>query len=674
MMRTLPNKAAQLLTVSILLFLLPVSSYAWEPKADDLDRTAAARAAEVVEIAVDAGKPGPAISPYVYGQFIEHLGRCIRDGIWAEKLVDRKFLQEPGKNWEPIQPAGVACNVFLDTAGAYAAPHAMAIWVRDAQGGRCGIRQGHIGLLRGKEYVGYAVLAHAGAPAPVEVRLEWGSGPDQGQSVVLTDVRHSYRRFAFRFHAGDTTDSASLSLTLSSPGYLWAAGLSLMPADNVHGMRADTIALLRTLNAPIYRWPGGNFVSGYNWKDALGDRDRRPPRWSRAWKDVEENDFGIDEFVNFCREIKTEPLVVVNTGLGGAAEAAEEVEYANGSVQTRGGALRAQNGHSEPYRVTWWGVGNEMYGNWQLGNVPADRYALRHNAFAAAMRAADPQIKLIGVGACGKWNDLIVPACAGHMDLLSMHHYGDRKFRTPMSPADAAAYEADFLKYSDCVAAGVRNIVDDLRRRQNGPDAAVRALRLCIDEWGLVRDWNPTPDGPGTGPFEHYYTIGDAVTVGRALHELLRAADRVGMATWPQAVNVIGAIKTSHNHAAMDPVGHLLTLYRRSVNGQVLPTIASAGSTIDAVAARDRGTGVLSLGLINFSPKENVTIRLKISGATGLQAASVWRIAGPELGSSNVPGEPEAVTLAKLPGPVVAGKPIVLPAHSISVLTIPCEE
>jgi alpha-L-arabinofuranosidase len=124
----------------------------------------------------------------------------------------------------------------------------------------------------------------------------------------------------------------------------------------------------------------------------------------------------------------------------------------------------------------------------------------------------------------------------------------------------------------------------------------------------------------------------------------------------------------------MDPVGHLLTLYRRSVNGQVLPTIASAGSTIDAVAARDRGTGVLSLGLINFSPKENVTIRLKISGATGLQAASVWRIAGPELGSSNVPGEPEAVTLAKLPGPVVAGKPIVLPAHSISVLTIPCEE
>ena len=124
----------------------------------------------------------------------------------------------------------------------------------------------------------------------------------------------------------------------------------------------------------------------------------------------------------------------------------------------------------------------------------------------------------------------------------------------------------------------------------------------------------------------------------------------------------------------MDPVGHLLTLYRRSLNGQVLPTTVSTGSTIDAVAARDRAAGVLSLGLINFSPKEKATVRLKISAAAGRQAASVWRIDGPELGSINVPGQPEAVALTKLPGTVDADKPIVLPAHSISVLTIPCGE
>ena len=508
-----------------------------------LGAAAAARAAEV-EIAVDAGQPGPAISSYVYGQFIEHLGRCIRDGIWAEKLVDRKFLQEPGKNWAAIEPVGAACASSstrpapmpprMPWPSGSTTPRGAAAASARATSACCGARSTS------------ATPCWPMPPRRPPSKSAWNGAAEPTRARALCSATSAaLSAFRLPFRAGETTESASLSLTLSSPGYVWAAGLSLMPADNVHGMRADTLALLRKLNAPIYRWPGGNFVSGYHWKDAVGDRDRRPPRWERAWNDVEENDFGLNEFIGFCREINTEPLVVVNTGLGGAAEAAEEVEYANGSAKTRGGALRAQNGHREPYRVAWWGVGNGMYGDWQLGNVPADRYAVRHNAFAAAMRAVDPQIKLIGVGARGKWNDLIVPACAAQMDLLSMHHYSERKFRTPLSPADAAAYDADFLKYSDCVAAGVRNMVDDLRRRQNSPDAAVRALRLCVDEWGLVRDWNPTPDGPGVGSLEHYYTIGDAVTVGRALHALLRAADRVGMANWPQTVNVLGAVKTT---------------------------------------------------------------------------------------------------------------------------------
>lgn len=629
------------------------------------------RAAEV-EIAVDASRAGTPISPYVYGQFIEHLGRCIRDGIWAEKLVDRKFLQEPGKHWQTFKPDAAACDVFHDAAGAYAAPHAMTIWVRDPQGGACGIRQGHIGLVQGQEYVGYAVLAHAATPVAVHVRLAWGSGPDEGQTVVLPDVGRSYRKYPFRFRAGATTDAASLSLTLSAPGYLWAAGLSLMPADNVHGLRADTLALLRKLNAPIYRWPGGNFVSGYHWQDAIGDRDRRPPRWERAWNDVEENDFGLDEFLAFCRELDTEPLIVVNTGLGSVTEAAEEVEYANGNPATRWGAERAKNGHPEPYGVAWWGIGNEMYGGWQLGNVPVERYAVRHNAFAAALHAIDPHLKLIGVGSGGKWNDLIVPLCAANMDLLSLHHYSERKLRAPFSPADAAKYEHEFLTYSDCIARGVRGLVADLRNRQGQHDEAVDRLRLCLDEWGLVRDWNPAPDGPGVGSFEHYYTAGDAVTVGRALHELLRASDLVGMANWSQTVNVVGAIKTSRNHAVMDPVGHVLTLYRASVHGHVIPITTPASSPVDAVAALDRVAGQLAIGLINVAPREETTVTLKISGAGSLLPASASRIQGPELSSINVPGQPEAVTLTKLPGPVALDQPIVLPPHSITVLSIPC--
>ena len=203
-----------------------------------------------------------------------------------------------------VKPEGAEVEVFHDTAGAYTGDHALALWVRDAKGNRCGVRQQGIGLIEGKEYVGYVVLAHAAAPAPVEIRLSWGQRATDGQSVMLSDSANSekepprafapsvgqvaslphqlgagHKRYPFRFRAGATTDAAELSVTLSSPGYVWLACLSLMPADNVEGMRADTLELIRKLAPPIMRWPGGNFVSGYHWKDAVGPRDRRPPRW-----------------------------------------------------------------------------------------------------------------------------------------------------------------------------------------------------------------------------------------------------------------------------------------------------------------------------------------------------------------------------------------------------------
>jgi len=625
-------------------------------------------AAGETEVTVDPAKPGAAISPYIYGQFIEHLGRCIRDGIWAEKLRDRKFLLEPAKSsWQALKPDGAACDVFPETAGAYAGQHAMALWVRDAKGGRCGLQQGDIGLLEGKEYTGYALLAAPAGPVPVEVRLSWGDGPNDGQSVTIADAGATYKKFPFRFRAGATTDKASLSLTIGTPGCVWAACLSLMPGDNIKGMRADTLEQIKKLNAPIYRWPGGNFVSGYFWKDALGDRDRRPPRWERAWNDVEENDFGLDEFIAFCREVNTEPLIVVNTGLGSVEEAAAEVEYANGSPLTQWGAQRSRNGHPEPYNVVWWGIGNEMYGGWQLGNVPVERYAIRHNAFVDAMKAVDPKIKVIAVGAPGKWNDVILPPCVGHMDLLSMHHYTERKLRVPLSPQDAEKYEKDFLAYSGSVLGGVRGLVSDMRKRL-GKDAKIDAIRLCIDEWGIVREWNPSPDACGVGSFEHYYTIGDAVAVARALHELLRSADVVGMAMWPQTVNVLGAIKTTRNHAALDAVGHVLALYRAHMNGTLAPLNVSAGATVDAVAALDKKTGTLSLGLINFSPNQDATVNLRLGGGAKAEAATAWRINGPTLGSFNSPGKPEEVTTAKLAEPVALDRPILLPAHSITVV------
>lgn len=629
---------------------------------------ATSRAADAeTSLVVDTAQAGPLIHPYVYGQFIEHAGRCIHDGIWAEMLQDRKFYWEPGKVWQKCGPEGADFEVVHDTAGAYCGDHCLAIWVRAAAGGDCGVRQGALGLVAGREYTGYAIVKHVAEPSPVKIRLAWGADTAAGAETVVEKFSGQYEKVTFRFRAGQSTDQGSLSLTLAQPGYLWVACLSLMPADNVRGMRADTLALLKRLNAPIYRWPGGNFVSGYHWKDGVGPRDCRPPR---TWDAVEDNDFGIDEFLDFCREIQTEPLVVVNTGLGSVLEAMQEVEYVNGSAETDWGSRRARAGHAEPYKVTWWGIGNEMYGDWQLGHVPVERYALRHNTFVRAMRQVDPHIKTVAVGFPGKWNDVIVPQCAEQTDLLSGHHYLERHMQIPFSPEDARKYEENFLQYSGSLAAGVRAIVDDFRRRQDGNNAAVQRLRLAVDEWGIVRDWNAPSDGPGVGIFEVFYPLGDAIAAGRALHEMLRAADVIQLGQWAQAVNLIGAIKTNKTQTSMGAIAHLLALYRAQIDGRVIPVAVAENVPLDAIAATNDQDKTISIGLINYSPESNLSVALDLRGARENPMVRAWRIDGPRLDSINVPGQPEAVTTEEVTVSLAPGSRLILPRHSITVLKI----
>jgi len=621
-------------------------------------------------VTVDSIRPVATVNPYIYGQFIEHMGRCIRGGIWAEMLHDRKFFLEPGKSWQPFGFEGADYQVMHDSAGAYCGDHCMALWVRDPCGGACGIRQDNLGLIEDKEYAGYAVVRHVAGPVTVTVRLSWGEDESAGQDVAFDNVGDSYTKIPFRFRAGATTDDATLSVSLSQPGYLWIGCLSLMPADNVDGMRADTLELLKKLNSPIYRWPGGNFVSGYNWKDGIGPRDRRPPRWDRAWEETEDNDFGIDEFIAFCRFVDTEPLIVVNTGLGSVEAAAEEVEYVNGSRDTRWGSRRAQGGHPEPYGVVWWGAGNEMYGQWQQGHVPAEQYAVRHNAFVRAMRRVDPKIKIVTVGAPGPWNDVIVPRCAAQTDLLSGHHYTQRELHVPFTAQDTQKYRANFFQYSGHVAQGVRRLVNDLRARQEGSNEPIDHIRLSVDEWGMVRKWEREPDAPGIGIFEVYYPLGDAVANGRALHELIRSAAHVQMAHWSMAVNVVGAIKTNRTHASLGAVGHVLALYRQHVTGQLLPAEWSHDVPLDVVATWGGESEAIAIGLINYSPSDEVSVKLRINDAEGPRSASGWRVHGPSLEAFNVPGKPETVITAELPGPLSLQNPVILPACSIAVLQI----
>ncbi|NQT13612.1 MAG: alpha-N-arabinofuranosidase, partial [Planctomycetes bacterium] len=419
-----------------------------------------------------------------------------------------------------------------------------------------GIRQNDLAVVAGKSYLGYVWLKAREGTANADVALVWDDGEADRQIVRISDVGTEYAKYPFRFQPGADTDTAKLELRITGSPCLIGT-VSLMPADNVRGLRADTLALLKQLDAPMYRWPGGNFVSGYNWRDGIGDRDRRPPRVNPAWTGVEHNDYGLDEFIAFCREVNAVPMIAANTGFGDAYSAAQEVEYCNGAADTVGGSWRIDSGHREPYDVTYWCVGNEMFGPWQLGFMQLRHYTIKHNRVAAAMWEADPTIKLVGVGAVNQrntkhdpseergWSRGMLQQCADRMDYLSEHFYvGSKKDVTS--------------DHTSQLAERIHRIAADHRRLQASlPNLDGRIVPIAMDEWNYwYRPYH-------YGELGCRYELRDALGVASGLHEYFRNSDIIKMAHYAQTVNVIGCIKTTKTDAFFSTTALPLMLYRK---------------------------------------------------------------------------------------------------------------
>jgi len=608
-------------------------------------------------VRVDAGVRGEPISKYIYGQFIEHLGRCIYGGIWAEMLEDRKFYfpvtadydpyGEKNKGGElpvvtasPWQIVGPADSVTMVEEGSFVGDHTPRVEAES------GLRQRDLGVRRGRRYVGYVWLKPARDRAEVAVSLAWGDDPPSRDSAAFSVAGDRYTRHAFAFTAGADTDRAMLEIGVRG-GPCFVGTASLMPENNVGGMRADTLDLLKQLDAPIYRWPGGNFVSGYDWRDGIGDRDRRPPRKNPAWTGVEHNDFGIDEFMTFCRELGAEPLVVVNSGLGGVDMAVEEVEYANGGPDTPLGRLRARNGHPEPYGVVWWGIGNEMYGGWQLGHMPLEQYIEKNNEFADALRAGDPSIKLIAVGAVGKWSEGMMQHAADHMDLISEHFY-------VRDQPDLIAHVAQPRERVRAIAEahrGYRRHFDSLR----GKD-----IRIALDEWNY---WY----GPHVfGELGVRYFLKDALGVAAALNEFARHSDMYFMANYAQTVNVIGAVKTTKTDACFATTGLALALYRRHFGS--LPLATEASPPLDAMAALSEDGKTLTVAVVNPT-RQRLDVPLHVEGARRVGPGRVYAIAGSDPNAFNEPGKPAAVKVEE--AAVGDGATLVVAPCSVSLFALP---
>jgi alpha-N-arabinofuranosidase len=487
-----------------------------------------------------------------------------------------------------------------------------------------GILQNRLALIEGRGYVGRIILSGTPEAGPFRISLVWGGGANDRETITVEKVTKTFTSFPLQFRSGSSTDNGRLEIFATGKGHFSIGTVSIMPDDNILGWRNDTVTLLKELNSPVYRWPGGNFVSGYDWKDGIGDPDRRPPRKNPAWKGIEHNDVGIHEFMDLCREINAEAFIAVNTGLGGVDAAAEEIEYVNGSAETTMGKIRAKNGHPQPYKVKWWAIGNEMYGDWQLGHMPLEEYVKKHNRIVEAMRKIDPDMQAIAVGEMGAWSQQMLTTCADHMSLISEHLY--------------CQDTNDVVEHTGQIAARIREIARAHREyRKNIPSLMGKDIRIAQDEWNY---WYGAYE---YGELGTQYFLQDGLGVAIGLHEFFRNSDLFFMANYAQTVNVIGAIKTTKTEAEFETTGLVMKLYRERF-GTIPVQIEGNFTPLDVVAALSSDHNTLTVAIVNPT-EEPQSLDLKLNQGKLSNLGSRWTLTGPNKWSHNSPGKARQVDI-----------------------------
>lgn len=311
------------------------------------------------------------------------------------------------------------------------------------------------------------------------------------------------------------------------------------------GFREDVLELVKKLQVPIVRYPGGNFVSGYNWEDGTGDKTKRPKKLELAWKVIETNQVGIDEFQAWAKRAQTDIMMAVNLGTRGVQDAINCLEYCNGVQDTYYANMRRQNGLDEPFGIKVWCLGNEMDGPWQICAKTAQEYGSIAAETAKLMKITDPSIELVACGSSsfdmptfGQWELTVLDYAYEYVDYLSMHQYYG-------NPTDNTR---DYLCKSEDMDAFIKStaaLCDAVKAKKHSD----KTVHLSFDEWNVWFHSIPSDDKMErwqVAPplLEDIYTFEDALLVGSMLMTLQNNCDRVKMACLAQLVNVIAPIMT----------------------------------------------------------------------------------------------------------------------------------
>ena len=640
------------------------------------------------------------VSRYLYGKFTEHLGRNIYGGMWAQVLYNPGFegWHFWGSDFADIQrrmrhyaerlgapdimesyDRGIApwwlaygrgdVDYELDT-NSFNSESAQKITVKSLESRQAGIRQIVFLPLHREEDYELSFYARSDHPCKLHMAIRKATDAEHALAEDEIEVAETdWQRYALKLKIREAMEKGTplmLTIGLSVPGTVWLDQMALFPEDNVKGFDPDVIRLTRESRLPILRYPGGNFASGYHWKDGIGPIDKRKSTENRPWNMIEYNHVGTDEFMAFCEAADAEPMICVNAGDGTPEEAAEWVEYCNGGVDTEHGALRAENGHPEPYNVVYWEIGNELYGRWQIGHCTPEEYAERYEKFYKAMIAVDPTIEIIANGQNRQWNAPIVQRKSDILRSLSIHSLIGGGTPEDVDPAEV--FES-LMAYTYFYARHLRDLGEQMAEGVKEPKFAVTELQI----------FTRGPNLPSNS------TLSESLFWSGIVNTCIRSRGLVEMITHSALVNHGGGLRKEREFVYPNPVYYARKLYSTQ-SGTVpvrihvrCPMYKSSGRYspasdvpyLDAIALVDDNSSELNLILTNRHPREALDVHIALHDFDPAEDVHIQTLTGASYMSRNEWDHPDEVKLQESSLRIDGTKlNYIIPAHSIVLLTL----
>ena len=450
------------------------------------------------------------------------------------------------------------------------------------------------------------------------------------------------------------------------------------PLADSRGLRTDVIEALRDQAYTVVRYPGGNFLSGYNWLDGVGPKNLRPRRRELAWQSTETNQFGTNEFMDFCKAIQAEPMMSVNMGTGTIQAAADLVEYCNAPTGTYWSDLRASHGYAAPHNVRYWCVGNEMDGPWQMGHLDAAAYGNKALEAAKLMKWQDSSIQTVLCGSSNdrmptypEWDRTALEIAWEHVDYHSMHYYvGNPSGDTTSYLASAVQFE----RFVDTLEGTLRYVKAKLRSKHD--------VYLSWDEWQVWYKGDPSLGNWAEAPHlcEEAYNLEDALVVAQWLNVFLRKSNVLKAACVAQIVNVISWLQTRSDGLLKQPSYYAFKMVANLARGESLdakvkaPMIATNlydnVSMLDVSASFDAENQQGGVFIVNRSETETLDTEIIWEDGLTISVAEAWQLAGSDPREMNTWEEPNRLVAKAIDKPAVkAGRAAIsLPPLSFTVL------